>query len=135
MAMTNGLLAAVEESLRDGSEGDTRSPICNCKQTTNNKADRCGSPEKHCKYKLGSKKRQYNDGPEAIHPNLHRTSRIQTDLIARGTFFRGCKWYKSDIVSLRFRVEGNTFEVSAAAMAVISEPMKAKAALIRTVEA
>jgi hypothetical protein len=32
-------------------------------------------------------------------------------------------------------VEGNTFEVSAAAMAVISEPMKAKAALIRTVEA
>lgn len=36
MAITKGLLAAVEERLREGSEGDTRSPICDCKQTASN---------------------------------------------------------------------------------------------------
>jgi hypothetical protein len=30
MAMTKGLFAAVEARLREGSDGDTRSPICGC---------------------------------------------------------------------------------------------------------
>lgn len=64
--------------------------------------------------------------------NEQRTSLIQTLLIALGTDLRGYEQHVSFGVNARVML--HTFPVSAAAIAVISVPMKAKAALIRTKE-